>query len=100
MVSDNESVCPVCGGELRYLETVQRIVRTDFGRSHWIDVERVICMDCGRKHRVTPNTMLPYKQYEAKIINGFISGEYSSFDLEFEDYPCENTIKLWLKAFK
>lgn len=31
MISDNQSICPKCGGQLKYYDHVQRLVRTKFG---------------------------------------------------------------------
>ena len=30
MISDNQSICPKCGGQLKYYDHVQRLVRTKF----------------------------------------------------------------------
>lgn len=95
MVTMDQEFCPDCGGILRYHDRVKRIVRTSFGRSYWIYISRKICTECGKKHRELPDTLLPYKHYEITIIEGFISGKLSSEDLEYEDYPCETTIRSW-----
>ncbi len=97
MVSGNESNCPKCGGKLKPHDRVKRLVRTKHGKTYWTTVERNKCTKCGRKHRVLPEILLPYKHYEAGIIKGFISGVITSFDLEYEDYPCDGTIKIWKK---
>jgi len=55
----------------------------------------MICTGCGALHNELPSELLPYKHYEAEIIQGFIFEQYSSCDLEFEDYPSETTIKRW-----
>lgn len=98
MIKMGQKFCPECGGILKYHDRVKRIVRTRFGISYTIEISRKICTRCGRKHRELPNELLPYKHYEAEIINGFISGTHSSYDIEFEDYPCESTIKYWIRS--
>ena len=36
MISDNQSICPKCGGQLKYYDHVQRLVRTKFGNKKWV----------------------------------------------------------------
>lgn len=96
MVRTKDILCPVCGGMLKHHDRVRRMVKTDYGKTYWIILYRKICTKCGKKHRVLPDILMPYKHYEARIINGFVTGEYDSTDLKYEDYPCENTIKLWI----
>lgn len=95
MITSDESTCPKCGGYLKYYDKVRRIVRTKGGNVYWIKVDRFSCINCGSIHRKLPNYLLPYKHYKADIIKGFLSGELTSFDLDYEDYPCETTIKQW-----
>ena len=95
-----EQGCPKCGGELRHHDKVKRIVRTKNGKHYWITLDRVRCLECGSKHRVLSELLFPYKHYEASIIDGFVSGNISSYDLEFEDYPCETTIRQWKSTHK
>lgn len=96
MVKADQDRCPCCGGKLKHHDRVKRIVRTDNGRSYWIFVNRKLCTKCGKKHRALPDILMPYKQYESRIVIGFITGELTSEDLRYEDYPCESTIRLWL----
>lgn len=95
MVDVEALYCPRCGGVLKHYDMVRRIVRTGGGVIVWFKIERVFCKECGSTHRRLPPYLSPYKQYSAKIIYGFISGQISIFDLEYEDYPCEGTVKEW-----
>ena len=95
MIYEHTTVCPKCGGTLRYYNKARRIVRTGNGVTHWITIKRMICCSCGSTHRELPGYLLPYKHYTAVIFYGFISGELSPFDLEYEDYPSETTVKRW-----
>lgn len=97
MVSAGELICPICGGKLKYYGKVKRIVRSKYGQVEWIDIRRLHCVSCGSEHRELPKNIYPYKQYDAEIIKGFVEGSITSFDLEYEDYPCETTIKEWKK---
>ena len=40
MISDNQSICPKCGGQLKYYDNVQRLVRTKFGNKKWVATDR------------------------------------------------------------
>lgn len=95
MISNNESICPKCGGQLKYYDKVKRIVRTKYGRKNKIDVKRFRCCKCDAIHRELPESVIPYKQYEADIIFGVLEGLITCGTLGFEDYPCEMTMIRW-----
>lgn len=97
LVKEGNLICPFCGGDLKHYDYVRRIVRVEYGEIKWIMMERLICTRCGAKHRKIPSYLLPYKQYRKDIIQGFVKGQLSIFDLEYEDYPNEITIKRWRK---
>ena len=99
MVRDNESVCPNCGGYLKYYDDVGRTVKSKGGVKYRVTIQRFVCQRCRGVHREIPMTLMPYKHYEADIIRDFLSGVISSYDIEYEDYPCESTIKNWFKEF-
>lgn len=42
-----------------------------------------------------PDILIPYKQYEADLIEDVIDGVITEDDLETEDYPCEATMGRW-----
>ena len=41
-----------------------------------------------------------FSDYEAKIIESVIMGKIDIYDLDFEDYPSEMTMKRWIKSQK
>ena len=88
MISDNQSICPKCGGQLKYYDHVQRLVRTKFGNKKWVAIRRLRCCNCHAVHRELPDFIFPYKQYEADIIIGVLEGLITCETLGFEDYPC------------
>lgn len=96
MVASGKTVCPKCNGKLKHYDTVKRIVRTKSGCTAWIKIRRVYCTRCGAVHRRLPNTLLPFKQYEAEVIFGVLDGIITYETLGFEDYPCEMTMLRWL----
>lgn len=99
MVSEDDRQCPQCGGRLKYHDSIPRIVKSSGGRKRWDQIRRFVCVQCGSVHREIPDYLLPFKHYESEVIHGFISGQISFFDLEYEDYPCENTIRNWLNEY-
>lgn len=74
MISNNESTCPNCGGQLKYYDKVNRIIRSKQRSTKWIRIRRMKCQVCGGLHRELPRDIFPYKQYEAEIIRGVIEG--------------------------
>lgn len=97
MVSNNQSTCPKCGGQLKYYDSVKRIVRTKRRVTNKILIRRLRCLMCGSLHRELPECIYPYKQYEAEVIRGVIEGLITSGTIGFEDYPCEMTMSRWIK---
>lgn len=95
MISNNESICPKCGGLLKYYDSVKRLVRTKYGRKKKVVIRRLRCSKCHSIHRELPDFIFPYKQYEADIIIGVIEGLITCETLGFEDYPCEMTMFRW-----
>lgn len=96
MTIDDKLICPKCGGPLKHYDSVRRIVRTKNGRAGHTKVKRVYCSKCGVVRRLLPETLLPFKQYEAEIIFGVLEGFITPDTLGFEDYPCEMTMIRWL----
>lgn len=95
MVKNGSLQCPSCFSELRYYDTVKRIVRTKNRETNYILMRRLRCMGCGKIHREIPEEVFPYKQYEAELIRGVIEGLIFSDTLGYEDYPCELTMIRW-----
>lgn len=95
MINSSKSICPKCSGQLKYYDSVKRIVRTKYGHKKKVDIKRFRCCKCHSIHRELPDFIFPYKQYEADIIIGVIEGLITCETLEFEDYPCEMTMIRW-----
>lgn len=100
MINDNQSNCPKCGGQLKYYDSVKRIVRTKNRITKRVIIRRMKCCKCGALHRELPEFLLPYKQYEINVIIGVIEGLITSSTLGFEDYPCEMTMLRWKTSQK
>ncbi len=88
-------ICPACGGPLNHYDGLKRKTRNEYGQVKQIYIQRYKCCNCGKVHRELPNSLLPYKQFRADIIAKVLDGSASVYDLEFEDFPCEATMKRW-----
>ena len=95
MIRHNKLICPYCGGNLKYYDSVSRIVRTKNGATQWITIRRLRCPLCGSIHRELPEFLFPNKHYEAEVIRGVLEGIITQNTLGFEDYPCEIMMKRW-----
>lgn len=95
METEKEPVCPDCGGQLKYYDSVPRIVREKMRKTHYVKIRRLSCVDCGHLHRELPDYIFPYKQYDADIIRGVCEGFITCETLGYEDYPCEMTMIRW-----
>ena len=95
MIISGKTNCPNCGGNLKYYDSVLRIVRTKGRISTQITIRRLRCLKCSRIHRELPEGIFPYKQYEAEIIQGVLEGFITSETIGYEDYPCEMTMIRW-----
>lgn len=92
-------MCPDCGGKAKRYDKVKRKVKSRDGKESFIFVERYRCTICNKIHRVLPDDLLPYKQYEKDIIEGVLEGHITNETLGFEDYPCDLTMSNWKREF-
>lgn len=95
MVTSDRTACPKCGGELRHYDTVTRILRTKARKTEHIKLRRLRCEQCLALHRVLPDALFPYKQYDAEVIRGVLEGFITFETPGYEDYPCEMTTNRW-----
>lgn len=69
MISDNQSICPKCGGQLKYYDHVQRLVRTKFGNKKWVAIRRLRCCKCYAVHRELPDFIFPYNSMNQTLLS-------------------------------
>lgn len=101
MVGKNIDICPYCGGPLQPRGYIWRRIKKENGKKSRVKILRKSCKNCGKWHRVIPDNIIPYKQYTKDIIEGFAASKLNNDMLEFEDYPCDITVKRWVrKNFK
>lgn len=67
MISDNQSICPKCGGQLKYYDHVQRLVRTKFGNKKWVAIRRLRSRSCFCVPGILVNTL-------SKALNKILTG--------------------------
>ena len=67
------------------------------GETEWYLINRLQCSndECRRLHNELPNNLIPYKHYDAQLIEDVVEGVVSEADRECEDYPCEQTMNHW-----
>ena len=97
--SNENPLCPYCGGTQEKKEWTDRVRRKAGGEKvrYKIEVHRCTNENCGKCNRQLPDIWLPYKQYEADLIEDVVDGVITEADLikEGHDYPCETTLKRW-----
>ena len=84
---------------MRYRDSKKRGMKLEGGSRQWLIIHRFKCCSCGRLHNELPDCLVPYKHYQTEIISGVLDGVCTQDDLECEDYPCADTMLLWLKWF-
>ena len=99
MIATSDYTCPLCGGNLKRIGRVKRLVKTQNGQKDWVYVKRYQCECCSTVHREIPDTLYPYKHYSRDIIDNMVDGVISSDMIEYEDYPSDSTIKRWTKEY-
>ena len=99
MIVSDFLICPKCGSDLKYYDHVSRFVRTEHGRKIKITLRRFKCEKCNTIHREIPKIIFPHKQYSSEIIKGVLNDVISPDILDYEDFPCEETMKRWKKEY-
>lgn len=90
-------MCPVCGSKLEKKGWVDRIHKKEGGRKEWykIEVRKCIKESCGKSHRLLPDKSVPYKHYDADLIEAVIDGLAGEEDPALEEGPSPCTMKRW-----
>lgn len=67
------------------------------GETEWYLINRLQCSndECRRLHNELPDNLIPYKHYDAQLIEDVVESVVSETDRECEDYPCEQTMNHW-----
>lgn len=87
--SKEESCCPICNGSVTVRDTRDRKVIDDSGTRKLYRLRRLKCRSCNKLHIELPDSMIPYKHYEAAVIEAALDGTTDSC-------PADNsTIQRW-----
>ena len=83
---------------------MKRVSKEIGGNNRWMLIERRQCTNesCHKTHRLLPDICIPYKHYEAGIIEDVIDGTLDEDALCEENYPCGSTLgrwRAWAKKF-
>lgn len=91
-------VCDICGNKTKRYDRVLRQVKHEGGRIEWIWVCRYRCTVCNHLQRDLPAFVIRHKHYSRDVIQGVLQGFLTPYTLSCEDYPCEMTMKRWLRV--
>ena len=87
--SKEESCCPICNGRVTVRDSRNRKVIDDTGKCKVYKLRRLKCTSCNKLHLELPDSMVPYKHYEAAVIESTLDGVTDSC-------PADNsTIQRW-----
>lgn len=93
MNCSDDLVCPTCHQRKKLYDHVRRYVRGYHDQRFTLYVPRYKCQ-CGL-HRVLPKKAVPFKHFEAEVIENVVDGLISPGDEEIENHPCESTAVRW-----
>ncbi len=96
ILSEEEHLCPSCGGGLLfYRDCVRRSSKQAGGMTRWFLIPRSRCSACRSIHRMLPLFLCPFKHYVSSVISGVLTGNQPFHAGQAEDYPCEMTMDRW-----
>ena len=101
-----ESDCPVCGGSLKYRDTVPRIMKSYNAARSTVMIERRKCQNpsCGKLHRCLPTQLTRFKHFMTEIIEDTADGVVVPEDAgdptaekegEILESPAPRTVTRW-----
>jgi hypothetical protein len=96
--SNEEPVCPDCGGKLEKKDWVKRIKKNAGGQTEKRMIERRRCTNpnCRKCHRLLPDDQVPFKHYDVGLIERIIDDDLTEEEaLAAEDRPCDDTKTRW-----
>lgn len=96
-----DCICPICQSPVSHRDWKPRIKKLDGGLVQWLVIERRQCENegCRRIHSILPDILMPYKHYVSDLIMGVIDGDVEPEDPVNEDYPCDETMRRWMRWF-
>lgn len=97
IISKEDSICPDCGSPLCRRDKRLRIHKKAGGTKEWYQINRLKCTnkECGKLHNELPDCLIPYKHYDAGLIEDVVDEVVTEDDTETENYPCADTMNHW-----
>lgn len=92
IISEEESVCPICVGLLKVIGIRSRIVINTGGDKEKLIIRRLRCKICLKIHHELPDCVIPYKRHCAETIEIIISGDNATACC---DFVTEHRIRSW-----
>jgi hypothetical protein len=101
MVMRGTVVCPLCNGVLKIHGSYWRHIHDANNEIHEGWVAQGHCEACKIYPSLIPDFIMPYKHYEAAVIEAAISKVEEEGGLRLNESPADDsTIRRWVKEFK
>ena len=98
VIATKPSYCPVCHDELYMIGTRKRVRWRGNYDKHILLIRRLYCKKCCEMHHELPDCLVPFKRYEADIIEKAVEGKSAKL-LGVSDHTlCR--FRGWWKAVK
>lgn len=89
--------CPICQGTLKpYDRRIRKAIDRQAQIKHY-SLRRLRCQNCRRLHLELPDSLVPYKRYEATVIVQIITGQDHYVPSE---YRTTQKIKRWYRQIQ
>lgn len=98
-MSNEDPVCRECGIWLENKGWTKRLKRKIDGQKEFRLIEIRRCPKCGKSHRLLPDDQVPFKHYEAEVIEKVVDEDYEFDEKEVEaldEGPCDITRERWI----
>lgn len=99
VTGEAESVCPICGGKLKYRDRRKRYVRDPEGRRVIYSLRRLRCQakGCGKLHTELPDVLIPYKRYKRETFEAVTA--FRKPDIPMEERT-HRKMRSWYRYFR
>lgn len=94
VVSEEIIPCPCCQGNLRCIGSRLRGCLDEMGAKMVLSIRRLRCLGCRKIHHELPDKLVPYKRYEATVLELVHDG---NLDAVIE--PALSTVGRWRQWF-
>jgi hypothetical protein len=101
LIDSGEALCPICGGLLKLHGSYPRCIIDKRENAHHGWIAQGYCAASNKYHSLIPSFILPYRHYEAEVIEEALTCNEASGDLTLLESPVNNsTLYRWLRQFK